>query len=89
MLLCRHHHRLLHEGGWQLDRQGRFYDPRGRPFPAVPPLPRGHPGQLLQRNRHLNVRPGTCETGTGEALHLADAVDALLSISPRRATLAM
>jgi hypothetical protein len=35
VLLCRFHHRLLHEGGWKLQRWGRerhfvFVDPRGQ-----------------------------------------------------------
>ena len=33
LLLCRHHHRLVHEGGWTVDWWGRgrpvFFDPRG------------------------------------------------------------
>lgn len=33
-LLCRHHHRLVHEGGWKMEGGGqdplRFIDPRGR-----------------------------------------------------------
>jgi len=33
LLLCRHHHRLLHEGGWQVtwwgEGQPAFFDPRG------------------------------------------------------------
>jgi len=33
LLLCRHHHRLVHEGGWKVDWWGRgrpvFFDPRG------------------------------------------------------------
>ncbi|MEX2526008.1 MAG: HNH endonuclease signature motif containing protein [Gemmatimonadota bacterium] len=33
VLLCRHHHRLVHGGGWRLEWWGRgrpvFYDPRG------------------------------------------------------------
>jgi hypothetical protein len=78
VLLCRHHHRLVHEGGWQVDEQLRFYDPCGRPFPAVPPLPRGQPDELVARNRDLLIDAGTCESGTGEACDLADAVDALL-----------
>jgi hypothetical protein len=85
VLLCRRHHRLVHEGGWHLDRRQRFYDPRGRPFPAVPPLPRGHPDQLLASNRDLRIDAATCEPGTGEPLHLADTVHALLSISPHEA----
>jgi Domain of unknown function (DUF222)/HNH endonuclease len=80
VLVCRHHHRLVHEGGWRIDQQLRFYDPWGRPFPAVPPLPRGQPDELVARNRDLRIDAGTCESGTGEACDLADAVDALLSI---------
>ncbi len=41
-LLCRYHHRLLHEGGFSASRQGDklcFADPAGRPIPAVPPTP--------------------------------------------------
>jgi hypothetical protein len=88
VLLCRRHHRLVHEGGWHLDRHGRFYDPRGRPLPSAPPLPRGHPDQLLAGNRDLRIDAATCEPGTGEPLHLADTVHALLSISPYEAALA-
>lgn len=83
VLLCRHHHRLVHESGWHVDRRMRFYDASGRPFPAVPDLPRGQPDELVARNGYLGIDAGTCEPGTGEALDLTDAVDALLSISPR------
>ena len=35
VLLCRHHHRLVHEGGWRMDWWGEgrpvFFDPRGGP----------------------------------------------------------
>jgi hypothetical protein len=82
VLLCRRHHRLVHEGGWRLDRRMRFSDPRGRPFPAVPRLPRGHPDALLERHRDLAIGSGTCEPGSGERMNLADAVAALLSIPP-------
>jgi hypothetical protein len=43
VLLCRQHHRLLHEGGFRMKadarRPGRpsFYDPRGYRIPEVPP----------------------------------------------------
>jgi hypothetical protein len=83
VLLCRSHHRLVHEGGWQVDRRLRFYDQWGRPFPAVPHLPRGHPDELLVRNRNLGIDADTCEPGTGEPLDLNAAVDALLSIAAR------
>jgi hypothetical protein len=88
VLLCRLHHRLVHEGGWQVDRRMRFHDPWGRPFPAVPRLPRGQPDELVARHRDLGIDAETCEPGTGEALELADAVDALLSISADSVALA-
>ena len=88
VLLCRRHHRLLHEGGWHIDRRARFYDLRGHPHPAVPRLPRGHPDDLPERNRELRIDAGTCEPGTGDPLHLGDAVHALLAISPYDVALA-
>ena len=81
VLLCRRHHRLVHEGGWHVDRRLRFHNRWGHAFPAVPRLPRGHPDELVACNRDLEIDAGTCEPGTGEALDLADAVDALLTIS--------
>ena len=83
VLLCRGHHRLVHEGGWSVDRRLRFYDRWGRRFPAAPGLPRGQPDELVARNRDLGIDADTCEPGTGEPLDLADAVDALLSIAAR------
>jgi Domain of unknown function (DUF222)/HNH endonuclease len=81
VLLCRRHHRLVHEGGWHVDRGMRFYYPSGQPLAAMPRRPRGDPDELVARNRDLGINAGTCEPGTGEDLDLADAVDALLSIS--------
>ena len=34
LLLYRHHHRLVHEGGYRVDRHGRFYDPAERTYPT-------------------------------------------------------
>jgi hypothetical protein len=89
VLLCRHHHRLVHEGGWHVDRRGRFYDPRGRPLPAVPRLPRGQPNELLEHNHHLGIDARRCEPGLGDRMDLARAVHALLSRSSRPAVLAV
>jgi hypothetical protein len=40
-LLCTHHHHLVHEGGWAIERTSegelRFRAPDGREIPAVPP----------------------------------------------------
>ncbi len=65
VLLCRHHHRLVHEGGWRIlwDRDGRpvFMDPRGgthydgrwRPLELS-----GNPvGSLVEENRTRGVDP--------------------------------
>jgi hypothetical protein len=53
LLLCRHHHRLLHEGGYQLERRpgggGRFRGPDGRLIPAVP---RNRPGDRRRLVEH-------------------------------------
>jgi Domain of unknown function (DUF222)/HNH endonuclease len=82
VLLCRRHHRAVHEGGYRVDRYGRFFDPFGNPIPRAPCLPRGHPGALLLFNRGRSLDAGTCKTGAGERLRLADAVDALLALEP-------
>ncbi len=43
LLLCRRHHRALHEGGFSVELEpngeARFYRPDGRPLPAAPALP--------------------------------------------------
>jgi hypothetical protein len=64
VFLCRRHHRLVHEGGWRLDRRGRFYDPRGQPFPTMPGLPRGDPGDLVDRQRGLAIDAKTASPAT-------------------------
>jgi hypothetical protein len=68
VLLCRRHHRLVHEGGWQLDRRLRFHDPRGRPLPTVPSLPRGQPGELLDRHSELGIDATTYQPGDGRPM---------------------
>lgn len=79
VLLCRRHHRLVHEGGFGLDRRGRFYDPRGRPLRVVPPRPRGDPDELVERNGGLAIDGRTCESGAGERLDLGLAVEFLIA----------
>ncbi len=81
VLLCRRHHRLVHEGSWHVDRRLRFRDRWGQPFPAVPRLPRGHPGELVSRNGDMDIDAESCEPGTGEELDLAAAVETLLAIA--------
>jgi hypothetical protein len=65
LLLCRHHHRLVHEGGWKVDWWGEgrpvFFDPRGgvhydgrwRP----PEVGEAAAEALVEENRRRGVRP--------------------------------
>jgi len=66
VLLCHHHHRLLHEEGLRLQLNawegGRpvFYDRRGLPVPAEPPVVDVGPGAvgvLMRTNRRRGVDP--------------------------------
>jgi uncharacterized protein DUF222/HNH endonuclease len=85
--LCRHHHRLLHEGGFSMRRSRTgavFFAPDGRPLPASPRPPRGEGAHLLARNRraHVHVSAETpTSLGRGEHVDLGLAVDALLQIA--------
>jgi 5-methylcytosine-specific restriction endonuclease McrA len=86
-LLCRRHHRAVHEEGYQLDRQPdgelRFRRPDGRLLPEVPPPPevRGDPVKIL-RARHeaegLHLHARTATPGwLGERLDVGWAIDVL------------
>ncbi len=87
MLLCRRHHRLVHEGGYAVEclprGRLRFRDQRGSPVPSVPRPPRGGLDRLVERNLHSGraIGPETCLGGTGERMDLSYAVDALLQIA--------
>jgi len=69
VLLCRHHHRLVHEGGFSCTRRFRgnveFRDPDGRLLtnePALRPVPRGEdPTEWLKhRFARLGIDDDTC-----------------------------
>jgi 5-methylcytosine-specific restriction endonuclease McrA len=86
-LLCRGHHRAVHEEGYQLDRQPdgelRFRRPDGRLLPEVPHLPEvpGDPVKVL-RARHdaegLVLHARTASPGwLGERLDVRWAIDVL------------
>ncbi|HET9738426.1 MAG TPA: DUF222 domain-containing protein [Solirubrobacteraceae bacterium] len=80
VLLCRHHHRLLHEGGYTLSSSGRrltFRRPDGRRIHACPQPPRGRPGPLRPTRR-----PDACVPLSGDPLNLVDGVDAMLDFAP-------
>ena len=87
LLLCRRHHRAVHEDGFTVelgdDRSARFYWPDGRPFPDAPPMPdwRGEalsPTSLELAGAGLDV---DCDTATpdwhGEPLDLHWAITVL------------
>jgi len=86
-LLCRRHHRAVHEEGYQVDRQPdgelRFRRPDGRPLPEVPPPLEvlGDPVEIL-RGQHdaegvvLHART-TTPGWLGERLDVGWAIDVL------------
>ena len=92
-LLCRRHHRAVHEEGYQVDRHAdgelRFRRPDGRLLPEVPPSPSvpGDPAQIL-RARHdaegLRLHARTAMPGwLGERLDIGWAIDVLHPLAQR------
>jgi len=92
-LLCRRHHRAVHEEGYQIERQPdgelRFRRPDGRPLPEVPP-PAVVPADPVQalRARHeaqglrLHARTA-CPGWLGERLDVVWAIDVLHPLATR------
>jgi hypothetical protein len=86
-LLCRRHHRAVHEEGYRVERLPdgalQFWTPKGGPLPDVPPSPAvaADPGQVI---RAANVASGlqihaktACATWLGEPLNVGWAIDVL------------
>jgi Domain of unknown function (DUF222)/HNH endonuclease len=89
--LCRHHHRLLHEGGYSVTKAGAnfvFRRPDGREIRPIPRKPPGCTRTLRETNGHAG-RPidpeATVTLWAGERLDLALNVDALLTFAPPEA----
>jgi hypothetical protein len=86
LLLCRRHHRLVHEGGYSVevdrDGQARFRDPGGFAIPSVPRSPPAAADDLRERNRRsgLAIDAETCSGGLNERMDLALTLDSLLGI---------
>jgi hypothetical protein len=61
LLLCRTHHRHVHEGGWRIvtDTEGKaiFFSPLGKAIAGAPPMPATYVDALLRRNRAGGVEP--------------------------------
>ena len=89
--LCRHHHRLLHEGGYTVTKAGAgfvFRRPDGRQLRPVPRKPRGCSHALRESNRrgdHPIDPEATVTLWAGERFDLALNVDALLTFAPPEA----
>jgi uncharacterized protein DUF222/HNH endonuclease len=83
VLLCHRHHRLLHEGGYSVERLPagalRFRYPWGQPLPDSPRSPPGSLGSLLERNARLRVGTDSYRCGTGDRMDLDLTVAALLA----------
>jgi 5-methylcytosine-specific restriction endonuclease McrA len=93
-LLCRRHHRAVHEEGYQVDRRPdgtlQFRRPDGRPLPEVPP-PAAVPADPVQILRAGHVAQGlrlhartACPGWLGEHLDVGWAIDVLhpLAVGP-------
>jgi hypothetical protein len=86
--LCRRHHRLVHEGGWVVER-GRdgnlvFLDPHGHRLRNVPRRARGDCDGLVATQRRNGIAPAAGATvpgWDGDVLDVGYAVDALLDFT--------
>jgi hypothetical protein len=89
--LCRHHHRLLHEGGYTVTKRGTsfvFRRPDGRELKRFPRPPRGcHTGVRASNERSgRSIDPeATVTLWAGERFDLGWNVDALLTFAPPEA----
>jgi 5-methylcytosine-specific restriction endonuclease McrA len=92
-LLCRRHHRAVHEEGYQVARLPdgalQFRRPDGRPLPDIPP-PATVPGDPIKALRarhdaqglHLDARTA-CAGWLGERLNVGWAIDVLHPLAQR------
>ena len=87
--LCRYHHRLVHEGGFAVERsRGNaevcFRAPDGRRLRPVPRSPRGDCARLQDRNRRDGHHPSheTCRPRDGGHMDLSLAVDYMYQLAP-------
>lgn len=88
--LCRHHHRLLHEGGYRVERTSRgglaFHRPDGRRVRGGPALTHSGPGEAARGNarRGLRITPETCVPNwDGSRVNHGWEVERLSRVDPR------
>jgi hypothetical protein len=83
VLLCSHHHRLVHEGGYTIeegdDGQLRFRNRHGVLCPTMSRPPPGSVARLIAGNGELEITPRTNRNGDGDPMDLGLVVDALLA----------
>jgi hypothetical protein len=84
--LCSHHHRLVHEGGFRVERSGphsiEFRRPDGRPIPRVGPRMRatGPTLECQEHGRRASIDEFTCmPRSAGDPLDYGIAVEGLLA----------
>jgi Domain of unknown function (DUF222)/HNH endonuclease len=88
--LCGHHHRLIHEGGYSVERRGggrvRFRRPDGQAVPATPRAPEGEAAALprLHQAAGVTVDDTTCVPCVhSERMQLHWIVDGLAEADPQ------
>jgi Domain of unknown function (DUF222)/HNH endonuclease len=93
ILLCSHHHRLVHEGGYTIEQRPsgalRFRRPDGKAIPAVQQRPGGAERELIGAHRAegLAVNENTCvPTIYGDRFRLPWIVDGLAEADSRMRT---
>jgi Domain of unknown function (DUF222)/HNH endonuclease len=87
--LCSHHHRLVHEGGYAVEKRAGgkvlFRRPDGAAVPAAPPAPRGESDVLphVHRAAGLAIDDTTCVPCVHSVrMHLPWIVDGLAEADP-------
>jgi Domain of unknown function (DUF222)/HNH endonuclease len=88
--LCTHHHRLVHEGGYSVERRGagrvRFRRPDGEAISAAPNAPQGEAAAVPRLNgtAGVTVDDTTCVPSVhSERMQLPWIVDGLAEADPR------
>jgi 5-methylcytosine-specific restriction endonuclease McrA len=95
-LLCRRHHRAVHEEGYGVEREPggtlQFRRPDGRPFPDVPPPPtlQGDPVDVLRSRDERTAQQIHASTAIpwwcGDRLDVGWAIDVLHPLAARAGT---